>query len=300
MIDYNTGKCLENKNKYGVTVTEEWKWGNPTYYFETGDSFSDYYDVPGDLGGHIWVSNGYGKVNVTYPKNYTGLCVGVGGCIVVSPTKKDTNYFKGKGLFGDTHYQSRKYKNMSHFMRVNYTKADLGKSTQSISAKSVNKVYRNRPFSLGAAAKGKLNYKSGNKNVAAVNSKGKVTLTGPGRTTIAVTAAPTSKYLKATKNITITVSPKKVASLKASAGKKKMSVSWKKTSKVSGYQIVYAQNSKFTKGMKAVNVNYKTSKKTISKLTSKKTYYVKVRAYKMVGKSKIYGSYSSAKKVKVR
>ena len=41
-------------------------------------------------------------------------------------------------------------------------------------------------------------------------------------------------------------------------------------------------------------------KRTIKKLKVRKTYYVKVRAYKKVGKTKIYGDYSKVKKVKVR
>ena len=45
------------------------------------------------------------------------------------------------------------------------------------------------------------------------------------------------------------------------------------------------------------NINAGTA--TIKKLTRNKTYYVKVRAYKTVKGKKIYGAYSSVKKVKV-
>ncbi len=40
--------------------------------------------------------------------------------------------------------------------------------------------------------------------------------------------------------------------------------------------------------------------KVIKKLKSKKKYYVKVRAYKTVGKKKYYGSYTSIKSIKVK
>ena len=50
---------------------------------------------------------------------------------------------------------------------------------------------------------------------------------------------------------------------------------------------------------------YVKSKKTIAKTVTKKLspgkkYYVKVRAYKTVGKTKLYGSYSSMKSVRVK
>ena len=38
----------------------------------------------------------------------------------------------------------------------------------------------------------------------------------------------------------------------------------------------------------------------VNKLSSKKTYYVKVRGYKKVGTKTFYGSWSSVKKIKVK
>ena len=84
-------------------------------------------------------------------------------------------------------------------------------------------------------------------------------------------------------------------------GKKRMTVRWKRDSKATGYQITYAQNKKFKKGKKNITVRKnKTTKKTIKKLKAGKTYYVKVRAYKNAGKTKLYGCYSGVKKVKIR
>ncbi|MBC6681432.1 fibronectin type III domain-containing protein [Mogibacterium sp. BX12] len=80
-----------------------------------------------------------------------------------------------------------------------------------------------------------------------------------------------------------------------------MTVSWKRDKKVTGYQITYAQNKKFKKGKKTITISKnKTIKRTVKKLKARKTYYVKVRAYKKVGKTKIYGAYSGTKKVKVK
>lgn len=177
------------------------------------------------------------------------------------------------------------------------------KKAASITAKNFTKTYGNKPFSLGAKATsgGKLSYKSSNTKVATVSNTGRVTLKGPGKATITITAAATANYNAASKSVTITVKPKKVAGLKVKKGKKRMTVSWKRDKKVTGYQITYAQNKKFKKGKKTITISKnKTIKRTVKKLKARKTYYVKVRAYKKVGKTKIYGAYSGTKKVKVR
>ena len=87
---------------------------------------------------------------------------------------------------------------------------------------------------------------------------------------------------------------------KVKAGKKKLTVTWKKDKNVSGYQIQVATKKNF-KGAKTYTVkSYKTYKKVIKKLKAKKKYFVKVRAYKTVGKSKVYGAYSAVRSCKVK
>lgn len=80
---------------------------------------------------------------------------------------------------------------------------------------------------------------------------------------------------------------------------KKIKISIKKVNGAKGYEIQYAKDKKFKKALKKANVAG--NAKTISKLKKGQTYYVKVRAYKIdsAGK-KVYGSYSSVKKVKIR
>ena len=63
-----------------------------------------------------------------------------------------------------------------------------------------------------------------------------------------------------------------------------------------GYQLQYALNKKFKKK----SIQTKKTKYTIKKLKKKKTYYIRVRAYKMNGKKKVYGKWSTVKKVKIR
>lgn len=104
-----------------------------------------------------------------------------------------------------------------------------------------------------------------------------------------------SLYAKWTKVKTSKTAVKTLKSLK----KKQMTVKLKKVSKVSGYEITYATNSKFTKGKKVVRT--KGTTKTIKKLKSGKTYYVKVRAYKMDStKKRVYSKYAKVKKVKIK
>ncbi len=84
------------------------------------------------------------------------------------------------------------------------------------------------------------------------------------------------------------------------AGKKRVKVSWKKIKGVNGYEI-YRSNKK-TKGYKKIKTASKASivAYTNKKLTSKKKYYYKVRAYKNVNGKKVYSSYSSVKSVKAK
>ena len=111
----------------------------------------------------------------------------------------------------------------------------------------------------------------------------------------AATTTATKPAVKPVKKVTV-----KKQTAKVKAGKKKLTVTWKKDKAVSGYQIKVATKKNF-KGAKTYTVkSYKTYKKVIKKLKSKKKYYVKVRAYKTVGKSKVYGAYSAVRSCKVK
>lgn len=111
----------------------------------------------------------------------------------------------------------------------------------------------------------------------------------------AATTTATKPAVKPVKKVTV-----KKQTAKVKAGKKKLTVTWKKDKNVSGYQIKIATKKNF-KGAKTYTVkSYKTYKKVIKKLKAKKKYFVKVRAYKTVGKSKIYGAYSAVRSCKVK
>ena len=75
---------------------------------------------------------------------------------------------------------------------------------------------------------------------------------------------------------------------------------WAQKGSATGYEIQYATNSKFRGAKKVTVTNNKTDKKTISKLSGKKKYYVRVRTYKTVNGKKIYSSWSKVKSVKTK
>ncbi len=92
----------------------------------------------------------------------------------------------------------------------------------------------------------------------------------------------------------------KKPTLKVSAGKKKAALSWKKISKATGYQIQYSKKSSMKSSIKVKISKPSTTKRVIKKLTSKKTYYFRIRAYAKTDDGTVYGAYSKKKKVKIK
>ena len=102
------------------------------------------------------------------------------------------------------------------------------------------------------------------------------------------------------KSYVIVKTPKqvKIKSLKK-LGKKALSLKWKKIKGVSGYEVKYALNKKFTKGKKVKDIKKASVK--LNKLKKKKTYYVSVRAYVLAPDGeKVYGEWSKVKKIKFK
>lgn len=183
---------------------------------------------------------------------------------------------------------------------------DLGaisssKSSQTITtgASKYTKTIGNKAFNLNAKAKTTKTYKSSNTKVVTVSSKGLVTIKGTGKATITVTAKSSSKYNSATKKVTVTVKPKQVTNLKLTKAKKSFTAKWSKATGASGYQVAYTTDKNFKKNIKTTTTT--SLKKTVKSLTAKKTYYVKVRAYKKASDgTKVYGSYSAKKSIKTK
>ncbi|MBR3201379.1 MAG: hypothetical protein IKG17_08615 [Mogibacterium sp.] len=101
--------------------------------------------------------------------------------------------------------------------------------------------------------------------------------------------------------IAVNYSPAKAVIKSVKAGKKSLTVKWKKVNNATGYNIQVAKNSKFTKGLKNVTVKKYSSKgKKIKSLKKGKKYYVRVRAYRVVNGKTYYGAWSKAKSKKAK
>ena len=129
-----------------------------------------------------------------------------------------------------------------------------------------------------------VSYASGRKNVG----------------TYKVTIKMKGKY-SGTKTLTFKINPAKTKVSKLTAGKKRITVAiTKKSTQVTGYQIQYSTSKKFTNTKTKTITSYKTTKHTLKSLSAKKTYYVRVRTYKTVGKTKYYSGWSTYKYVKTK
>ena len=131
----------------------------------------------------------------------------------------------------------------------------------------------------------KISYPKGMKNVGKYTVK--VTLKG---------------NYSGSKSMTYNINPKGTGVSKVKAAKKGFKVTWKKqATQTTGYQVQYSTSSKFKKAKTVTISKNKTTSKSVSKLSAKKKYYVRVRTYKTVkigGKSvKLYSGWSKAKSV---
>lgn len=182
---------------------------------------------------------------------------------------------------------------------------DVGKANDviSLSKSEISKTYGCASFSVGATSiSGEgLVYSSDKKSVAKVNSKGMITIKGPGVATITVSSGiseDNTKYNKAEAvTLKIKVKPAKpVIEGFCSSGKGKLVANWTGDPKVSGYEIQYGLK-KDVKSAIPVKVKKGTAiAKTLVNLKSKRTYYVRIRSYKKVGEEKIYSSWSKMMK----
>ena len=110
---------------------------------------------------------------------------------------------------------------------------------------------------------------------------------------------PTTAKKNTTKPVEKAVAPKKTVVKKVKAlGKKKIKITVKKSSEqVSGYEVILSTKKNFKNAKK---ITTKKNVVTVKKLKAGKKYFVKVRAFKKVGNKKIYGNYSTVKKVIVK
>lgn len=102
-------------------------------------------------------------------------------------------------------------------------------------------------------------------------------------------------------NMKITTLKKTSISKLTNVKGKKAKVSYKKVANAKGYEVQYSTSKKFSQNVKTKNAGAKTSI-TLSKLTQKKTYYVRVRAYTIDGngQKELISAWSATKKVTIK
>ena len=192
-------------------------------------------------------------------------------------TKVGTATVKITGKGNYTGSVSKTYSIKNNFKKATVsgisTKAFTGKNiTQSITVKYNGKTLKNGTDYT-------VSYSS-NKNIGTATVK----VTGKGSYTGTITK-------------TFKINPAKQEIQKLTAKSKAFFVDWAQKGSATGYEIQYATNSKFTSAKKVTITNNKTDTKTISKLSGKKKYYVRVRSYTTVKGTKYYGAWSSVKNV---
>ena len=212
------------------------------------------------------------KLNGKTLKNGTDYTVSYSNNTKVGTAKVT---IKGKGNY--TGSVSKTYSIKNNFKKATVsgisTKAFTGKNiTQSITVK-----YNGKTLKKGTDYT--VSY-SNNKNIGTATVK----ITGKGSFTGTITK-------------TFKINPAKQEIQKLTAKSKAFFVDWAQKGSATGYEIQYATNSKFTSAKKVTITNNKTDTKTISKLSGKKKYYVRVRSYTTVKGTKYYGAWSASKSV---
>ena len=117
-----------------------------------------------------------------------------------------------------------------------------------------------------------------------------------------VTVIGDNDYVGAVK-ATFKILPKKTSIKKIKGAKKALKITWKKQAvQTSGYQIQLSTKKSFKKkATKTVTVSKaKITSKTVKKLKAKKKYYVRIRTFKKVGKTKYYSTWSPVRTEKTK
>ena len=106
-------------------------------------------------------------------------------------------------------------------------------------------------------------------------------------------------YFSPWATITSPTLPSATALTKLVAGSRSFTAQWKKQA-VTGYQLQYATNAKFTGGKTVLVKNAKTLKTIVKGLGAKRIYYVRIRTFKTISKVNYFSTWSKALKVKTK
>lgn len=181
----------------------------------------------------------------------------------------------------------------------------ISKAQPKLSALSYIKTIGSNPFfvSITTNSDGKITYKTSNKKVITIDKNGKVKVKGYGKAYITIQLAEGTNYTAKSVKISVNIVPKKVKISSSKFSKGTWKIKWKKNKSVTGYHICLSENKEFKSNKKQdvlekyIHGNIKNHLNL--KLGKGKIYYIKIRAYKKVGKKKYYGAWSNVRRVKV-
>ncbi|MBQ8304872.1 MAG: Ig-like domain-containing protein [Blautia sp.] len=176
--------------------------------------------------------------------------------------------------------------------------------SQTLSVPDYKKPLNCKPFKLSAVVlagnkKGKLTYASHNPRIAAVDSKGKVTVKAIGETYITITSPKCSGYKTTKIKAKITVNPPRITFSKLqAAGKGKVNLNWNNLKGISGCQVQYATNRDFKKAR--IKTFGAKAARNITGLKQNQYYCFRIRTFKTINGVKKYSSWSEVMQIKVK
>ena len=239
--------------------------------------------------GQFWqFVNGSGILNCLIPKSHTDRCLTIRDALE-----------KNAGItVSDT------VQNELQFVRL--FEADDDSPLLKPEVKTDNSLYLEVPktaltvtygdgrMNLRADSNGQLTYSCSVPDIASIDEEGNVTAVGYGKTVITITAAKPG-FNDKTVRIAYKVIPAKakLTSVK-SHYKKRVLVKWNADLLSNGYDLQVSLSKSFKKASTATYTTKHRNKASavIKKLTSRKTYYFRIRAYKMVNGKKLAGAWS--------
>ena len=243
---------------------------------------------------------GTAKCKITGKGNFTGTKT-VSFKIVKASSGSSSS---GKKSSGKTSSKTSSSKTSSS--KTSSGSTSSGKTGKKDSASTTSKKFTVKVTSAsvtysGTAKKPSVKVTAGGKTVASSNytvtykdnkNVGKATVTVKGK----------GDYKNYTGEAVFRITLKKTALSGASSPEEaSLKCSWKKDSQADGYQLEYCTNKSFKNTSKTVKVtDGSATTYTITKLTSGKNYYVRLRSYKKVGSVNWYSEWCAAKSVKVK
>ncbi len=269
---------------------------NSVYYVPKGSTFETYALGSGKktVSSSISFKSGKGSYSYTGSAVYVNkndLTVKVGNTVY-------TNF----SIVYKNSADSRKNPNSySFYVTVNNKKTNSISFNVVADIKNLNVNLNQSSFEYSGKAKkpkAKITLKDG-KNVASYYKLSYSKNTNPGTASVIINSNG-NKYYKGSKTVSFTIKPKKASIKKLKAKSKAFDAKWKKHPGIDYYELEYSTKRNF-KGSKKLKV-YGAGKTsvTVSKLSGKKRYHVRIRAVKKANGKVICGKWSSKKSVKTK